>query len=296
MFRIAGLLVLALCLLTPPAQADKGLVPLKPATALFQPNQRAVIAWNGKEELLILSPPGRVSPGTKFVQILPLPARPTISAGNVRVFHTATERINATLSLQGRSPVARPVRTVSYAGPGGGVELATHSTIAGHDISLVQVDDPRKFVGWLEEVLRQRAVAEGTVTQALKADLMRYVRDGFRWFLIDVVETDRETAVEPVKVRFATDRLYYPLRILQPEEGSAPIQLLVLSPRLIAIPAVPPAKIHLRHEPVKLSSEDLKYLDDDLKDLLGDDPVLLRIWEISGRAAAVKRDIVTGWW
>ncbi|NQT40091.1 MAG: hypothetical protein HQ581_21545, partial [Planctomycetes bacterium] len=49
-FRIAGLSVLALSLLAASARADRRPVPLKPATALFQPNQRAVIAWNGKEE------------------------------------------------------------------------------------------------------------------------------------------------------------------------------------------------------------------------------------------------------
>jgi hypothetical protein len=35
--------------------ADRGAIPFQPEVTIFEPTQRALIAWNGEEEILILS-------------------------------------------------------------------------------------------------------------------------------------------------------------------------------------------------------------------------------------------------
>ena len=86
---IAGLLV---CLMVTPmfagvVSADGGLIPLIPTTdvSIYGPGQKAIIAWNGEEEILILSTDVYTSEDSPVLRIVPLPSNPTaIEKGNFR--------------------------------------------------------------------------------------------------------------------------------------------------------------------------------------------------------------------
>jgi len=47
------------------AVADRGSIPFKPHVQVFEPNQRAMIAWDGHEEILLLSTDLSASEPTK---------------------------------------------------------------------------------------------------------------------------------------------------------------------------------------------------------------------------------------
>ena len=77
--------------------ADCGGIPVLPGVKLFEPTQRAAIAFNGAEEILLLSTDLRASKPTKVLEVLPLPDEPAVSKGDVAFFSKATDLINQRL-------------------------------------------------------------------------------------------------------------------------------------------------------------------------------------------------------
>lgn len=59
----------------PTAAADMGVVP-PGNVSVYEPGQKAIIAWNGEEEVLILSTDVRGSESSWAVELLPLPSCP----------------------------------------------------------------------------------------------------------------------------------------------------------------------------------------------------------------------------
>ena len=76
---MARLIILLLVLLTlnTSAYGDMGAIPLIPNVQVFEPNQRAIIAWDGEEEILLLSTDLSASKPTKILEILPVPNEST---------------------------------------------------------------------------------------------------------------------------------------------------------------------------------------------------------------------------
>jgi hypothetical protein len=53
MKKIVGLLVLSIAFSAQVVYADRGSIPFRPNVKIFEPTQRALIAWNGEEEILL---------------------------------------------------------------------------------------------------------------------------------------------------------------------------------------------------------------------------------------------------
>ena len=78
--RTVAVLGVALSLLITGAQpgfADRGSIPwgdwdLQNLPEIYEPAQNAIIAWNGKEEILVLTTDLRSSKPTKVLEVLPL--------------------------------------------------------------------------------------------------------------------------------------------------------------------------------------------------------------------------------
>ncbi len=56
--------------------ADRGLVHVEPGVSIYEPGQKAIIAWNGQEEILILSTDVSATGETLVLEIMPLPSNP----------------------------------------------------------------------------------------------------------------------------------------------------------------------------------------------------------------------------
>jgi hypothetical protein len=105
-----------------PVQADRGAIPFQPEVTIFEPTQRALIAWNGEEEILLLSTDLRASRTTKVLEVMPFLAEPRVAKGDVAVFQQAVQLIN---SKTYRSPLAVTMgcagdRSAAHAEPPGG--------------------------------------------------------------------------------------------------------------------------------------------------------------------------------
>ena len=76
MKRLYRGLLLVICVglitmsLAPAVLADRGMLPISDVS-VYGPGQKAIIAWNGDEEILILSTDVRADSDSKVLEILP---------------------------------------------------------------------------------------------------------------------------------------------------------------------------------------------------------------------------------
>ena len=286
------------------AWADCGSIPFKPWVDIFEPNQRAVIAFNGREEILLLSTDLRASEPTKVLEVVPFPTEPKVTQGDVEVFRKATGVINSMLSAR-KGGGFGGMGGMGMGGAGGGAlapppagDVTFQERIGAHDISVIQVLKPARFVDWVEEHLKQAGVDNPTISPPIRAVVQQYLRDGFRWFAFNVVDLGEQTVTkDAIQYRFSTRWLYYPLRITRTEKGLTSIRLVLLTPRLVRIPYVGSSKVRLLHEPLGISESEVEQIDPDLHDLLKGHPtVLIRLWEIKGLPSRFTRDVITTWY
>ncbi|MBI3922682.1 MAG: DUF2330 domain-containing protein, partial [Armatimonadetes bacterium] len=69
--------------------ADWGSHALRPNIKLYEPNQRAIIAWNESEEILLLSADIRASEKTQVLKVIPFPSEPEVKEGDMASFEKA---------------------------------------------------------------------------------------------------------------------------------------------------------------------------------------------------------------
>jgi len=294
MGRTAGFLALGLLLAAQAALADRGSIPFEPGVQIFEPNQRAMIAFDGREEILLLSTDLRASKPTKVLEVIPLPCEPKVCKGDVEVFRKATELINR--KLPRRRALAHRAKAAegNFGGRPAG-KVTFHKKIGPHDISVTKVLNRKGFVRWVKDYLKRAGVDNPTIPPPMKGVIAEYLLDDYKWFVFDVIALDRETKTnDAIQYRFATDYLYYPLRITRAEEGFTTIKLLILSPQLLShFPGLPIDRIQLLHTPVSITSMELRELNEDMDALLDHRPsTKLRIWHIHGKLSGFDEDLI----
>lgn len=275
--------------------ADRGSIPFKPNVRIFEPNQRAMIAWNGNEEILLLSTDLKASEPTKVLEVIPLPSEPVVKKGDVEVFKKANDLINRKLAASkrngGKSRTKGAYKTPER--PAG--KITFHKKIGAHDISVANVLNGAKFVDWVEKYLKQNGVDNPVIPGPLKKVIIEYIDDDFKWFVFDVIELDQKPITnQAIQYRFKSDFLYYPLRITRTETGHTNIDLLILTPKLLSrFPGLPAQRVKLRHKPVNISSYELMRLNKEMHELLGKKfEYKLRIWRITGKLSEFDADLI----
>jgi hypothetical protein len=276
-------------------QADRGAIPFRPEVTIFEPTQRALIAWNGEEEILILSTDLRASRATKVLEVMPFPAEPRVTKGDVGVFRRAVKLINSKI----QRPVAMEAqrygmdKSAAYSAPAG--EITFHERIGAHDVAVARVVSGDGFVEWVNDFLKRASVNNPVIPPRLRSVVQEYLDDGFCWFAFDVVSLENKfKTLEALQYRFPTSALFYPVKISRSNRGQTSMELLVLSPTLLrTFTGIPLNQIQLRHEPVGLTSAEVRSLDQGMDELLDHrEDVKLRIWQVQGDFASFDRDII----
>lgn len=280
------------------ASADRGSIALRPNVKLYEPNQRAIIAWDGRREILLLSTDLRASSPTRILEVLPLPARPKVKKGSVRSFFVATQIINQYRLRQRRfngGSRGRGPRRRAVARPAGRVVL--QKKIGSHHISVTEVLDGRRFVAWVQRYLKTRGYGRAHIPRPLRQVVEEYIRDGFRWFVFDIVKVGRQAVTtDAIEYSFASRRLYYPLRITRTETGWTRIKLIILTPYLFAnrnFVGLAPGRVTVPHDPVPISGYQLRSISRGMYALMKRYGTFrLRIWQISGYLDRFRRDLL----
>ena len=111
----------------------------------------------------------------------------------------------------------------------------------------------------------------------------------------DVVSLESKfRTLEALQYRFASPAMFYPVKISRSNQGQTSMELLVLTPRLLGtFTGIPRSQIQLRHEPVSLTSAEVRSLDKGMDELLDHrEDVKLRIWLGQGDFSSFDRDII----
>jgi len=271
--------------------ANRGMMPFNPYVQIFEPNQRAMIAWDGSDQILLLSTDLHASDTTMVLEVMPLPSEPEVKKGDLETFRKATDLINRKL-YAGKAAAGRTM-SEGVVVPSG--EVTFHERIGAHDISVTHLLDASGFVDWVVEYLGTLGVEQDIVSSEMKGLIEEYIADDFKWFVFDVISLAEEIVTnEPIQYGFKSDHLFYPLKITSTAQGSTSIELLILTPRLLnRFPSLAIDRIHLKHEPIEISQDELRELNEDMYSLLKRyDRMRLRIWEIKGELQEFDADLL----
>ncbi|MDH5662887.1 MAG: DUF2330 domain-containing protein [Candidatus Bathyarchaeota archaeon] len=203
--------------------ADRGLITVSPEVSVYEPGQKAVVAWNGQEEILILSTDVTSSSETLVLELLPLPSEPEVEAASFRSF----EEIQRLIWEEGVN---------LYMGRGydeikaNSVEVVFHEEIGAHNITVVKATDAGELVDWIENFLQTNNVNETVSLGDFEPVVKDYMGRGFRYYVLDLITvTPDEKSVDPILYWFRSSFLYYPLVITSPVPGETEITLFLLT-------------------------------------------------------------------
>ena len=292
MTPIRSILLFSLAL-TLACHADMGSIPFKKGIRIVEPNQDAIVAWNGKEQILYLQTTLGASEETKILEVMPLPSKPKVEAADPGVF-TRCKSLLPRVVVRGSG--SHSSGAFSSLGEAPAAKVVERKMIGAHDIRTVELLDTERFSAWVTAEFG--ATHEGLEVPApLLAVIGEYAKDGYKWFLFDVVDVKQETAKKtPLRIHFATDKLYYPMRITRTEKGHTTVSLSILTNVLFDKEdciGIPREAIHVPARPIEISGTQVNWIDPPLFALLGrPQTVQLRTWEISGQIDSFQKDLL----
>jgi len=136
--------------------ADRGSIPFRPYVKIFEPKQRALIAWNGDEQILLLITDLYASSPTKVLEVLPLPSEPKVKKGNTFTYKKAARLIYRRRYYKYRGPRRRNGDSRHSKQPAG--KITFHKKIGAHDIAIANVLHAGGFVRWVNSYLRKHII------------------------------------------------------------------------------------------------------------------------------------------
>jgi hypothetical protein len=295
MVRLAAVPFL-LTLLADAALGATGLAPLRPDVAVAEVEQRGLIAFDGREQIIHLSGRWQASAPTAVVAVLPVPDRPQIDDGNAEGFASAAQIVGAGLSRR----AAKMLDVAEFTGPGRTTEEVSPigpEQTPRPTAEAIEAADRRTFDARFAAFAGEKGAAP-QLPPLLGSAVDAYLADGYRWFVLRRVQLAAGlNEAPPLRLRFKTDRLFYPLRIGRASPETTSVKLIMVSPRLVQMPEVGAPRVKLLHDPVPVSLDSLAGVDDDFRRFFGERPmVLVRLWDAKGRPQSFKYDIRTDWY
>lgn len=218
-----GLCLILIPLLAVPAcglaVADRGGIPIDPRVEFDENAQNAIAAWNGTDEVLILSTDLRSTAPGRLLEVLPLPASPyEVKEGDISsfskmigLFNQKAERLQAS---SGEELMAAGSRSAASEQAYSGITISFLASIGAHNITVVHVENQTHFVDWVRDFAAGMGVGNFTVAYKLNDSVGAHLSRGISYFVFDVVELSGDLrTLAPVVYKFRTDLLYYPLNI-----------------------------------------------------------------------------------
>lgn len=287
-------LSMTICL---PLLADMGSIPFEPGVDIYEPLQRAFIAWNGRDEMMILTTDLRASYPTKVLEIMPFPSEPEVDEGDAGVYHRALRIIREKQPrrhYKARGLGLESSDKLGYLRPPSGT-VTFHEQIGAHDISVTKVIRSDGFVPWANRYLRSLGVDTPRIPRRLQRVVEEYIDEGFVWFVFDVVELGtsikRKDALE---FTFCSNYLYYPIRITATEKGMTKIEIIALTRRLFrTFSGISRNEIEMPYRPVIINRDELRRIDRALlRFFRRNDTLYLRLWKINGYPSSFSGDLI----
>jgi len=255
------LVILILPLSLPLAHADRCILPTADVD-VYGPGQKAIIAWNGETELLILSTDLYASADTKVLEVLPLPSEPSVEKGRFESFEVVQR-----LMMEKMPRVAVP----SYKG---GLEIVFHEKIGAHDITVVKAISIKELSEFILDYTRKMGIAQLDIGESAAEIFSDYLTRGFDYWVFDLVDLySTARSIEPIVYRFQSPSLYYPLKVSATAKGPTEIILYLIAPQPIGEDSIPSKMRVARYLPsdqiirFEVSHDELAAVDEDISSL-----------------------------
>lgn len=127
------------------------MIPVSPEVSVYEPGQKAIVAWNGQEEILILSTDVTSSSETLVLELLPLPSEPEVEAASFQSF----EEIQRLIWEEGLNQFMYSSKDGARSGS---VEVVFHEEIGAHDITVVRATGAVELVDWMKDFLQANSL------------------------------------------------------------------------------------------------------------------------------------------
>lgn len=267
--RIAPLvLLIMLSISIPVAFADRCILPVTDAD-VYGPAQKAIIAWNGQVEYLILSTDLYASSDAKVLEILPLPSNPEVQAGSFQSFQAVQDLM--------MKYMPRAVTSEYKAG----LEVVFHEKIGAHDIMVVQATSVDELGKFISDYTRKMGVAQPRIREGTEQIISEYLVRGYNYWVFDLVDLySTASSVEPVTYKFQSPSLYYPLRVSATAKGTTEIILYIITSDQIDESVIPQKMRLARYIPTdqpiqfQVTHDELALIDEEVVSLFGQVPVI----------------------
>ena len=272
--------------------ADRGLITVSPEVSVYEPGQKAIVAWNGEQEILILSTDVTSSSETLVLELLPLPSEPDVSAASFQSF----EEIQRLIWEEG----VNLYRGNSYGEiKAESVEVVFHEEIGAHDVTVVKATKASGLVEWIDSFLQLNNVNETVSLGDFEPVVKDYMGRGFRYYVLDLITvTPDERSVDPILYWFRSSFLYYPLVITSPVPGETEITLFLLTEGKVDKDYQPMRKAYYEipgksWKPIEfvLSKGDLSKIDLRIGELF-EDGAWLSVLKYDGNLSWLTRDLM----
>ncbi|MCK4805670.1 MAG: DUF2330 domain-containing protein, partial [Candidatus Pacebacteria bacterium] len=166
------------------ALADGGMVIWPPAIHLDQSAQNAIVAWNGDEEIIILSINIESSADATALRIIPLPSNPLeIKEGSFESFEKLVKIMNTKME-----DIRNQWRTLGKGleeAPSAGVEITFQKRIGAHDITVVKVNDLTYFLDWIKNFAKDKGFQQKEISSKFKEAIANYLKKDIKYFVFD---------------------------------------------------------------------------------------------------------------
>lgn len=250
-------------LLAPIGHADRCILPITDVD-VYGPGQKAVVAWNGEVERLILSTDLYATADTRVLEILPLPSEPSVDKGTFESFQAIQQLMMNNLA-----------RVSNLGKEAQGLEVVFHERIGAHDITVVRATSVDELIGYILKYEQKTGVSQTpSIDEKAKNILTDYSTRGFNYWVFDLVDLYSATrSLDPIVYEFRSSSLYYPLKVSATAKGHADIILYLITSERIDEENIPPKMRLARYQPssqpiqFQLSNQDLSTIDPNLTEL-----------------------------
>ncbi|MCD6562995.1 MAG: DUF2330 domain-containing protein [Thermoproteales archaeon] len=283
--------------------ADKGFISIPPIP-IREDWQMAIIAWNGKEEVMILSNvlyPVNIKKSLNNsvlygIEILPLKNKPEIKGSGYESFYILEKIISREgLGYQTYGPPAL------FYKKGDRIEVIYTKRIGPHYITVLNVNDFYSLTTWLKDYLISKGIFFNNESYLLKYSSIfkDYMDRGYNFFAIDVVilnMTDKNSymvpyIVNPLLYKFSSKCIYYPLKISAMFTGETYIKLYLLTSERIRPEDIHSLGFEIHYEK-RINIKEISHIDYELINLFkGSSKIWLTALTYRGNISNFKKDI-----
>ncbi len=267
-------------------EADVNFDPLK--VVVYEPGQRGIILWNGKEEILLLSTEIKTSQPSSILEVIPFPTEPTVKLGDFETF----EKMQRLLIDKSMWQVASGGGVANVTLPDDVADITFSKKMGAHNVTVVRVIRPDYFAEWVMKFLREQKAIKPQIDPRFLDVINAYLERRYNWFVFDtILATNDLQSKEPIEYRFESKNVYYPLQISTLETGKTKVDLLLLTQEPVS--SYNDLQFAVKREKgVSVTPKELKSVSKDWADFMGTADFTMQRVYIHGNLSDMQTDFI----